>query len=130
METSQTMPVPPKTADEIEWVEVVSTALLAGVFHVLRHLADAESRRRRRDVASASTHRPVVDGAHTHNPEGERGESVPVDPFEIDDEAADAAALLGVSFDATEDEIRAALRAQLVSSRVHPDQGGDAEEAK
>lgn len=52
-----------------------------------------------------------------------------------DDEAADdaevieAAAALGVAATATEDEIRAALRAHLASSRLHPDHGGDGVEA-
>ncbi len=43
---------------------------------------------------------------------------------------ADAAAALGVEVDATADEIRAALRSKLRDSRIHPDQGGDGEEAK
>jgi hypothetical protein len=49
-----------------------------------------------------------------------------------DDEAqvSGAADLLGVTVDASESEIRAALRARLASSRLHPDQGGDGEEAK
>jgi len=49
---------------------------------------------------------------------------------EEDDEAIEAAALLGVSVDATDSEIRAALRARLSSSRLHPDHGGDGVEAK
>ena len=49
---------------------------------------------------------------------------------DIVDEAVAAAALLGLDLDASEDEIRAALRAHLTLSRLHPDQGGDAEEAK
>jgi hypothetical protein len=48
----------------------------------------------------------------------------------VDPEVAQAAALLGISVDASEDEIRAALRSLLSSSRLHPDQGGDGEEAK
>ena len=47
-----------------------------------------------------------------------------------DDEVTTAAALLGVADDATADEIRSALRAKLVSSRLHPDHGGDGEDAK
>ena len=34
-------------------------------------------------------------------------------------------AVLGVEVDAGADEIRAALRAKLSASRLHPDQGGD-----
>jgi hypothetical protein len=51
-------------------------------------------------------------------------------PVVIDAATAEAAALLGVAVDANADEIRAALRARLTASRLHPDQGGDAEEAK
>jgi hypothetical protein len=36
-----------------------------------------------------------------------------------------AAALLGVDVDATEKEIRAALRTKLATTHAHPDQGGD-----
>jgi hypothetical protein len=41
-----------------------------------------------------------------------------------------AADLLGIQPDASESEIRAALRSRLASSRLHPDHGGDGEEAK
>lgn len=47
-----------------------------------------------------------------------------------DTAALDAATLLGVPLDAAPDQIRAALRAKLATSRVHPDQGGDVEAAK
>ena len=36
----------------------------------------------------------------------------------------DAAQHLGISVDASADEVRAALRERLASSRIHPDQGG------
>jgi hypothetical protein len=45
-------------------------------------------------------------------------------------EARGAAAILGVSVDAPADEIRAALRRKLGTSRLHPDHGGDNETAK
>jgi hypothetical protein len=48
----------------------------------------------------------------------------------IDDKMAEAAALLGVTVDASEDQIRAALRGHFASSRLHTDQGGDGERAK
>jgi hypothetical protein len=48
----------------------------------------------------------------------------------VDERTSAAAARLGVNANATEDEIRAALRARLASSRLHPDHGGDGEEAK
>lgn len=46
-----------------------------------------------------------------------------------DDEqiAARSATLLGISVDASEKEIRAALRTRLSASRLHPDHGGDAD---
>ncbi len=47
-----------------------------------------------------------------------------------DEEAREAARLLGIAPDADADEIRAALRAKLADSRLHPDHGGDAEGAK
>jgi hypothetical protein len=48
---------------------------------------------------------------------------------ETQNEARRAAALLGVSLDASADEIRRALRVKLGSSRLHPDHGGDGVEA-
>jgi hypothetical protein len=48
----------------------------------------------------------------------------------VDLEARNAAELLGVAEGATQDDIRAALRRRLASSQLHPDQGGDGEEAK
>jgi hypothetical protein len=50
--------------------------------------------------------------------------------FDVDERTASAAALLGVAVDASADEVRAALRARLSASQLHPDHGGDGEEAK
>jgi hypothetical protein len=47
-----------------------------------------------------------------------------------DGEVIEARAILNVAVDASPDEIRAALRSKLRDSRLHPDQGGDGEEAK
>ena len=47
-----------------------------------------------------------------------------------DRSVVEAAALLGVSIDATEDQLRAALRSRLSGSGIHPDHGGDGEAAK
>ena len=49
---------------------------------------------------------------------------------EVDEDARQAADLLGIDVDATPDQVRAALRARLAKSRIHPDQGGDGEEAR
>jgi hypothetical protein len=46
-----------------------------------------------------------------------------------DPEAIEAASVLGVSVDAPPDEIRAALRRKITARAIHPDQGGDGEEA-
>ena len=51
-------------------------------------------------------------------------------PVVIDAATAEAATLLGVAVEANADEIRAALRARLSASRLHPDHGGDGKEAK
>jgi hypothetical protein len=50
---------------------------------------------------------------------------------QADDEpdAIQAAKLLGVSVDAPPDEIRAALRTKITERAIHPDQGGDGNEA-
>jgi hypothetical protein len=53
----------------------------------------------------------------------------PPPPLPVDADRA-AAELLGVSLDADESAIRAALRAKMKAGNVHPDQGGDAERAK
>src|SRR5436305_630995 len=67
-------------------------------------------------------------------PAGEAAPSPPADPEPpppmVDERAVEAAALLGVEASASEDEVRAALRARLSASRLHPDHGGDADEAK
>lgn len=47
----------------------------------------------------------------------------------VDEEAAQATALLGVAPTASADQIRAALRTRLVESKLHPDHGGNADEA-
>ncbi len=44
--------------------------------------------------------------------------------------ALDAARVLGVSLDASSDEIRAALRRKLAVSRIHPDHGGEVAHAR
>ena len=47
-----------------------------------------------------------------------------------DGEPDRAAQLLGVPRNATADEIRSALREKMSTSRLHPDQGGNEEDAK
>jgi hypothetical protein len=63
-------------------------------------------------------------------PKGEAQTAEPAPKAEPADPAADAAKALGVDLSANADDIRAALRRRMAESRVHPDQGGDADLAK
>ncbi len=135
MDTNQATPPPPEAPARIDWVDVVGTAFLAGTLHVLGQLVKAEMTREREAAERAAEAARVVASARAEEAAREEAEAEPIDDAETavgdaDDEAEDAARLLGVSIDASEDEIRAALRAHLASSRLHPDQGGDGEEAK
>src|SRR4051812_4153218 len=99
---------------EINWHEVARSAigsaflagLIGGALHVLGKAIEAEAIR-----VSAEAH-PVEAVASK------------------EDEASRAASLLGVTLDASPDEIRAALRSKFAESRLHPDHGGDGEQAK
>jgi len=71
---------------------------------------------------------PPLDADEPSDTSEQRNE--PPKSLVVDEKAAAAAALLAVDVDATEDEVRAALRARLASSKLHPDQGGDGEAAK
>ena len=82
--------------------------------------------------AAPSAHAPEssevasTEDTQEHHDSGPAVEPPPV----VDVEALKAAEALGVKVDATQDEIRAALRRGLGSSGLHPDHGGDGEEAK
>lgn len=121
-----------QTHASIDWSEVAHVALrsailagiIGGALHVLGKAVEANAAEmneadRMRDTDATE----ALDDEDRHD-DDEAGDVV------IDDDEARAAALLGVSLDATEDEIRAALRAQLAFSRLHPDHGGDEDEAK
>lgn len=116
----------------IDWREVARAAigsalvagLIAGGFSTLAKIVEAEmkpdpARKPPGDASNAD----VLD--ETEIDDEEREEEILADA-----EEQQAAAALGVSVDATADEIRAALRARLGASRLHPDHGGDGEEAK
>src|SRR4051794_1405934 len=100
---------------KIDWHEVARSAigsaffagLIGGALHVLGKAIEAE----------------VMRTTIEETPSSEQ-------PAPVQDDAARAAMLLGVSIDASADEIRAALRSQLAESRLHPDHGGDGEQAK
>jgi uncharacterized protein YbjQ (UPF0145 family) len=136
MTTKEQAPAPPIAAPVgVDWREVARSALgsaflaglIGGALHVLGRVIEAEARtavERMRDAAGA-----VEGDAETA---ADAGEAPHEEEHEGDDldEAAEAARLLGVGLDASESEIRAALRARLTDSRMHPDHGGDGEEAK
>jgi hypothetical protein len=138
MSTNQATPAAPLPVAQIDWVDVIGFTFVAGAFSLLGQLLRADFDRQR-DEAAARRAEAARDanGTPKHPHPFQTADD---DPGEIDDDedsddaadhdAAEAAALLRVSLDASEDEIRAALRARLSSSRLHPDQGGDGEEAK
>ena len=47
-----------------------------------------------------------------------------------DEEIVAAAELLGVTLEATADEVRSALRVKMMQGQIHPDHGGDGVEAR
>lgn len=134
-------PTPSAPDSSVDWRRVVSTACLKCDWTTLAKAAlgsnelaamvgeafRAIGRSIEHDIARAESATP---------PQSPPDETPRVDapadhaPVVIDAATAEAAALLGVAVDANADEIRAALRARLTTSRLHPDQGGDAEEAK
>jgi hypothetical protein len=113
----------------IDWSEVAHVALrsavLAGIIGGALHVLGK----------AIETNAAEVDGAGHRDADAVDAQDDEVldddaDELGVDDDEARAATLLGVSLDASEDQIRAALRAQLASSRLHPDHGGDEDEAK
>jgi hypothetical protein len=138
MTTKEQAPAPPMAAPVgVDWREVARSALgsaflaglLGGALHVLGRVIEAEARaavEHMRDAGGA------VDGGAETAADADADEAPQEEEHEGDDldEAAEAAQLLGVGLDASESEIRAALRARLTDSRMHPDHGGDGEEAK
>jgi hypothetical protein len=110
---------------QIDWHEVarsaIGSAFLAGLFagalHVIGKAIEVE-------VATA------VPAPTPPTPEPTSTDAQLEAENEMDDAALQAADLLGVTLRASEDEVRAALRAKLANSQLHPDQGGDGERAK
>ena len=123
--------VPPPTA--IDWNEVTRTALgsaffaglIGGALHVLGKVIDAEMQARAASPVQEPSRTPAATASETEEEEEEEDED-----DDEEDDAREAAQLLGVSLNATDSEIRAALRSRLASSRIHPDHGGDGAEAK
>jgi len=150
-------PTPPAKTS-IDWRRVVSTACLTADWTALataalgstdlaalvgeafrsigrsieKDIARIEAQARAVDDATET--RPVSEtddaGERHEPPQAEETREEPSPTVFVDVAAVEAATILGVDVDATADEIRAALRSRLSSSRLHPDQGGDGEEAK
>ena len=126
------------TGDEsppsFDWRGVARTALgsavlagiIGGALHALGKMIEAEA-----EAAVDELRDSAATPSEEQHPIDEEPEEQSVD-FEpmVSREELSAAMTLGVSLDASEDEIRAALRARLADSRLHPDQGGDGDEAK
>jgi hypothetical protein len=137
------------TCLDVDWRPIAKSALgsaflaglVGGALHVLGKAIEAEMRADAKAARNAG-----VAGIAPEPTEGGQeasGSTVPPEAEAPSDEAdasgemecvdavsAEAASLLGVDASASEDEIRAALRSHLASSRLHPDHGGEGEEAK
>jgi hypothetical protein len=129
MDAKQATQAPPKTSTSIDWVKVINSAFVTTAFQWLgQAIAAAEKHER-----AAQASRPVETQSKFEHPFATvEDDAADDDETEsaADEEAVKAAAVLGVAADASEGEIRKALRSRLASSRIHPDQGGDGEEAK
>ena len=86
-----------------------------------------KGKRKKRRTPKARREAPPIEPAQVPPPIQPQEEPPAAPPLP---DVVEAATLLGVSIDATEDQLRAALRSRLSSSRIHPDHGGDAEAAK
>jgi hypothetical protein len=142
------------TCLEVDWSRVAHSALgsaflaglVGGALHIIGKAieaeicADAEAARRFVDEPPTDEYAWVADAVDSDAEEASATDASAADgeppasdatraPF-VDDKTEQAAALLGVTATASEDEIRAALRSLLSGSRLHPDHGGDGEEAK
>jgi hypothetical protein len=130
---------------KIDWARVAQTALgsallaglVGGAMHVIGRVIEAE---RAPGAESADAEVGTVpDEQAEHGDDDDDGKGTEQrHPFDAAAEASavpersdvvEAAELLGVDLDASEDAIRAALRMHLSSSGLHPDQGGDGEQA-
>jgi hypothetical protein len=121
-----------------EWQKIAETALGSAlladlVTGALRTIGQRLEEEMRVDVRTTpATARTIEESENISAAEKAKPtENIPPTKIvEADPQVVRAAGLLGVALDATEDRIRAALRTLLASSRLHPDQGGDADKAK
>jgi hypothetical protein len=134
MNAREDAPTPQAAAPAtIDWRDVTRSALgsaflaglIGGALHMLGKVIEAKVNAEVERLRNQTTIEPEAAGDLREDP------AMPaLDGDEPDADAVRAAEVLGVPLDASEDAIRAALRSRLASSRLHPDQGGDAEEAK
>lgn len=135
------------TCTKIDWTTVAQRALgsatlamlVGGTVAVIGRAIEADMQKQRAAAAARESEAAnVIDVPYEVLPDAEsftepKGDDTTAEklavPF-VDSETANAAALLGVAVDASADEIRAALRRALSASRLHPDHGGDGEQAK
>jgi hypothetical protein len=136
------------TCTRVDWTTIAQRALgsatlallVGGAVNVIGRAIEADMRAKRVAAAArAAAEADIIDAEYEAMPEIEpapaSASSDAADPKAqaaqpIDRDAAAAATILGVAVDASADEIRAALRRALSESRLHPDHGGDGEEAK
>ena len=108
-----------------------SVILIANVFAAEgrkpRRPRPSPAKKARRVIKDSPTE-PPTPKAEAQAPDVETPE-VPT-PQPVDAAVLTAAAMLDVTVDATEQQIRSALRARLSESRAHPDHGGDGDHAK
>lgn len=129
---------------KIDWARVAQTALgsallaglVGGAMHVIGRVIETE-RAPGADSVDAEVGRMPDDQAGHTETDGEEG-TEQCNRFDGAAEASavtegsdvvEAAQLLGVDLNASEDAIRAALRTHLSSSGLHPDHGGDGKQA-
>ena len=130
MSATQATAAPPKASPPpIDWVHVLTSAFVAAALKTFAQAVAAQEQARR----AAQGHPPNVHAGQAPPKKARPFSSTKSEApkvVHVDWEAVAAANALGISIEASEDEIRAALRARLASSKIHPDQGGDGEEAK
>jgi hypothetical protein len=137
------------TCTKVDWTTVAQRALgsatlamlVGGAVAVIGRAIEADLQARKAGQAQAADEPSVIDvpyevvsdAAPIPEPtvrDDDTAVSEEIQAPPIDVEAANAAALLGIAIDASADEVRAALRRALSASRLHPDHGGDGEQAK
>ena len=128
---------------QVDWKAIATAALdsrpLGEAFGesvvLIANVLVAEGRKPKRKRSPPTKQRPTVDAPRPQPPPVEDappavGEAEQSKAPAVDHAVSEAALLLGLSVEATETQIRSALRKRLSESRAHPDHGGDGEHAK